>query len=74
MWKMVKRIMAVTLVTAVTYLIGVALFFLNYNWATFVQFVKSFQLEVAITLIIPAVIAGGVGHALWSREKKNKKS
>ncbi len=74
MWKMVKRIMAVTLVTAVTYLIGVALFFLNYNWATFVQFVKSFQLEVAITLIIPALIAGGVGHALWSMGKKNKKS
>ena len=71
---MVKRIMAVTLVTAVTYLIGVALFFLNYNWATFVQFVKSFQLEVAITLIIPALIAGGVGHALWSMGKKNKKS
>ena len=66
--------MAVTLVTAVTYLIGVALFFLNYNWATFVQFVKSFQLEVAITLIIPALIAGGVGHALWSMGKKNKKS
>lgn len=71
---MVKRVIAIILATAVTYLIGVALLFLNYNWTAFVQFVKNFQLEVAITLIVPALIAGGVCHALWAKGKKNKKS
>ena len=68
--EMVKRIVAVVGATAATYLIGTALFFLNYNWTVFVQFVKDVDAEGMITLIIPALIAGGVGHALWSLGKK----
>lgn len=74
MRKMIVRILAVILATVATYTIVVALLFLNYNWTAFVQFVKNFQLEAAITLIVPALIAGGVGHALWAKGKKNKKS
>ena len=65
-----KRVLAAIVVAAVTYGIGVAILFLNYNWEVFVQFVKNFNIEVGITLIIPGVVAGGVLHALWPRRKK----
>lgn len=66
-----KRVLKAIGLGVATYAIGVALLFLNYNWEIFSQFVKNFNMEVGITLIIPAVVAGGVLHALWPRKKKS---
>lgn len=71
MGKRIKRIIAVLSATALAYLLGVALLFLNYNWTVFVQFVKETSIESLITLIVPALIAGAIGHALWGMGKKS---
>jgi len=67
-----KRVLIALILGVVTYVIGVALLFLNYNWEIFTQFVKNCNVEVGITLIIPALVAGWVLRSLWPR--KNKKS
>lgn len=65
-----KRLLIALILGVVTYVIGVALLFLNYNWEIFTQFVKNFNVEVGITLIIPALVAGWVLRTLCPRRKK----
>lgn len=65
-----KRLLITLILGVATYVIGVALLFLNYNWEIFTQFVKNFNVEVGITLIIPALAAGWVLRTLWPRRKK----
>ena len=71
MWKKIKRMMAILSATALAYLMGVAVFFLNYNWTVFVQFVKEVSIGSMITLIVPGLVAGAIGHALWGMGKKS---
>ncbi len=71
MGKRIKRIIAVLSATALAYLLGVALLFLNYNWTVFVQFVKEVSIGSMITLIVPGLVAGAIGHALWGMGKKS---
>ncbi len=71
MWKKIKRMMAILSATALAYLMGVAVFFLNYNWTVFVRFVKEVSIGSMITLIVPGLVAGAIGHALWGMGKKS---
>lgn len=71
MGKKILRMLFALLVAGASYVIGVALWFLSYKWEVFTQFVANFNHEVAITLILPALFAGGLLHALWPRGKKS---
>lgn len=70
MGNVAKRILVTLVLGVLTYVIGVALLFLSYNWTTFVQFVKNFNIEVAITLIVPALLAGWVIRDRMPRRTK----
>ncbi len=65
-----KRLMIALSLGVATYVIGVALLFLNYNWDVFIQFVKDFNIEVGITLVVPALVAGWIMRGRWPRRTK----
>lgn len=72
MRKIIGRVFFSLFWATVTYLIGVSLLFLNYNWVTFTQFVHQAEIESLLTLIIPAFISGGVGIKLLFPRPKTK--
>lgn len=71
MGKKILRIIFALFIAVLSYVIGVALCFLNYNWNLFTQFVKNFNYEVVITLIFPLLISCGLLHAFWPHKKKS---
>ena len=66
--KFLRAIFAI-IAGGVSYVVGVALWFLTYNWEIFTQFVRNLNAEVAITLIIPGVFAGILIAILWPKRK-----
>lgn len=69
MGKKIMRAIFALLVGGVSYVVGVALWFLTYNWEIFTQFVRDFSIEVAIMLIVPGVLAGILIAILWPNKK-----
>lgn len=67
--KFLRAILAL-LAGVASFIIGVALWFLAYNLDVFIQFVKNFNVEVAVTLIMPGVLAGILINSLWPHGKK----
>ena len=67
--KFLRAILAL-LAGVASFIIGVALWFLAYNLDVFIQFVKNFNVEVAVTLIVPGVLAGILISTLWPGGKK----
>ena len=69
MGKKILRAIFAIIAGGVSYVVGVALWFLTYNWKIFTQFVRDLNVEVAITLIIPGVFAGILIAILWPKRK-----
>ena len=70
MGKKFLRMVFALFVGGVSYILGVAFWFLSFKWDEFILFVKNFNIEVAVTLIVPGVLAGILFSSLWPHGKK----
>lgn len=69
MGKKFLRMVFALFIGGASYVLGVAFWFLSFKWDEFVLFVKNFNSEVAVTLIIPGVLAGILITTLWPKKK-----
>ena len=70
MSKKFLRAMLALIAGGASYIFGVAFWYLSYKWDEFILFVKDFNMEVAVTLIVPGVLAGILISTLWPGGKK----